>query len=238
MGGPDVHVKLRWDGKDELAAGNPPEWSFRVSCESPSLEPQTFLTRPTNGRFELLIQAPGGFNAGDQLKFDVEAMGPGKTLGTAFLADVVEPMSPRKARAKLAGGGHRRPPYELKYLDTKDWINEDLACFGQPWSGVEPGAFEPPNAKSPLTIFINKDTDLLTTYREALVARKLAESTIHQRINKYTTHVAFHLYQMYLKQKDAEEHADNSGEVPSESMMRDEVQRVANTLIKLMEVGQ
>jgi hypothetical protein len=41
VGGPDVHVKLRWDGKDELVAGNPPAWCFRVTCESPSVEPPT-----------------------------------------------------------------------------------------------------------------------------------------------------------------------------------------------------
>jgi hypothetical protein len=238
IGGPDVHVKLRWDGKDELTSGDPPEWSFRVSCESPTLEPQIFLTRPIGGRFELLIQAASGLKAGEQLKFDVEALGPGKTLSTAFLADVVEPVSPRKVSAKISGGGQRRPPYELKYLYQKDWDNEDLDCFGQPWSGAEPGSFEPPNAKSPLTIFINNDTDLLTAYRESLLSRKLAETTIHQRINKYTAHVAFHLYQMYLKQKNATAQPDGSVEMPTESMMRDESQRVANTLIKLMDVTQ
>jgi hypothetical protein len=36
IGGPDVHIKLRWDGKDELVVGNAPPWVFRVSCESPS----------------------------------------------------------------------------------------------------------------------------------------------------------------------------------------------------------
>jgi hypothetical protein len=238
IGGPDLHVKLRWDGKDELAAGNLPEWAFRVSCESPSIDPQTFLTRPTEGRFELLIQAATGLKAGEQLKFDVEALGPGKTLSTAFLADVVEPISPRKTQAKTSGGGQRRPPYELKYLYGKDWANPDLSCFGQPWSGVDAGSFEAPNAKSPLTIFINNDTDLLTTYRDSLLARKLAETTIHQRVNKYTTHVAFHLYQMYLKQKAAEKQSNVSGETPSDAMMRDEIQRVATTLIKLMEFTQ
>lgn len=234
--GPDVHVRLRWDGKDDLAAGNPPRWSFRVSCESPSVEPQTFLTRPTGGRFELLIQAATGLKAGEQLKFDVEAMGPGKTLATAFLADVVEPPSPRRVSAKTTGGAQRRPPYDLKYLYRDDWGNEDLDCFGQPWSGIEPGSFEAPSAKSPLTIFINNDTDLLTSYREALLARKLTETTIHQRINKYTAHVAFHLYQMYLTQRDAEKQSENPGESPSDAMMRAEIQRVANTLIVLMEV--
>ena len=69
------------------------------------------------------------------------------------------------------------------------------------------------------------------------MALKLSETTIHQRVNKYTAHVAFHLYQMYLKQKSGESqrHVEDS---PGEAMMRDEIQRVATTLIKLMEVTQ
>lgn len=239
IGGPDVHVKLRWDGKDELAAGNPPDWSFRIACDSPSAEPHTFLTRPVDGKLELLIQAAIGLSPGEQLKFDVEALGPGKSLSTAFLAQVVEPVSPRKTTARVLGGGQRRPPYELKYLYRKDWGNDDLTCFGQPWSASEPGSFDPPNAKSALTIFINNDTDLLTSYRDSLLAKKLTETTIHQRINKYTAHVAFHLYQMYLRQKSALTQADGSAaDTPTEALMREETQRVANTLIKLMEVTQ
>lgn len=236
LGGPDVHVKLRWDGKDELVTGAAPTWAFRVSCESPSVEPQTFLTRPTGGRFELLIQAAPGLQAGEQLKFDVEAVGPGKTVSTAFLADVVEPPTPRKMTAKLPGGGQRRPPYDLRYVERKDW-GEDT-CWGQQWSGSEPGAFEEPSAKSPLTIFINQDMDLLASYRDSLVSKKLAETTIKQRINKYTAHVAFHLYQMYEKKKQLAAQANGAADGPNEDQMRDEIQRVAKTLLRLMEVTQ
>lgn len=235
IGGADVHVKLRWDGKDELAAGASPAWVFRVSCESPSVEPQTFLTRPSQGRFELLIQAAPGLKSGEQLKFDVEAVGPGKTLSTAFLADVVEPPTARKISAKVVGGGHRRPPYDLRYVERKDWDKGN--CWGQPWTGGETGSFEAPSTKSPLTIFINQDMDLLATYRDALVAKKLAEATIKQRINKYTTHVAFHLYQMYEKKRLVEAQPDSALRAPTEDQMRDEIQRVAKTLIKLMEVA-
>ncbi len=238
IGGPDIHVRLRWDGKDELVAGNSPQWTFRVSCESPSVEPQTFLTRPVDGRFEMLIQATPGLKSGEQLKFDVEAVGPGKTLPTAFLADVVDPPSPRKVSSKVSGGGQRRPPYELKYLKREDWSNPDLNCFSQPWSGLESGSFEPPSAKSPLTIYINQDMDLLTSYRDALTAKKLAETTIQQRINKYTTHVAFHLYQLYENTKHAQRQPGGAIESPSDAMMRDEILRVAHTLIKLMDVTQ
>jgi hypothetical protein len=233
LGGPDVHVKLRWDGKDELASGSPPPWSFRVVCDSPSVEPQTFLTRPENGRFELLIQAATGLSAGEQLKFDIEAVGPGKTIATAFLADVAEPPSARRISTKLKGGAQRRPPYSLLYVKREQWNEE--TCWGNQWTGADSGSFEAPTAKSPLTIFINQDMDLLTTYRDGLIAKKNAETTIQQRINKYTAHVAFHLYQMYQKSKDPE--VQSAGEVLSDEQMNDEIQRVSHTLLKLMEVS-
>ena len=234
--GPDVHVKMRWDGKDELITGNPPQWAIKVMCDSPSVEPQTFLTKPEGGRFELLIQAAAGLRGGEQLKFDVEAVGPGKTLSTSFLADVVEPPQPRKISAKLPGGGQRRPPYDLRYVKKENWHEEN--CWGSAWTGAEPGAFEPPTKTSPLTIFINTDMDLLTTYRDSLLAKKLGETTIQQRINKYTAHVAFHLYQMYEKQKQTEKQPAGTTEAPTEDQMRDEIQRVSRTLLKLMEVTQ
>jgi hypothetical protein len=236
IGGPDIHVKLRWDGKDELVAGDPPGWTFQVSCEAPSVEPQTFLTRPTEGRFELLIQAAAGLKSGEQLKFDIEAIGPGKTIATAFLADVMDPLAPRKISARTLGGGQRRPPYVLLYVKKEHWHDE--TCWGHVWTGGDAGTFDPPSAKSPLTIFINQDMDLLVGYRDYLLAKKYAEMTIQQRINKYTTHVAFHLYQMYLKKKEVETKKDSEIERPSEEQMRDEIQRVARTLLKLMEVSQ
>jgi hypothetical protein len=233
LAGPDVHVKFRWDGKDELSNGTAPTWSFRVSCESPSVEPQTFLTKPENGRFELLIQAASGLSAGEQLKFDIEAVGPGKTLATAFLAHVVEPPSARKISMKIKGGAQRRPPYSLLYVKRDKWYEE--TCWGKQWTGADAGSFEAPTAKSPLTIFINQDMDLLTTYRDSLIAKKIAETTIQQRINKYTAHVAFHLYQMYQRWKDPE--AQAAGEALSEEQMSDEIKRVSRTLLKLMEVS-
>lgn len=236
LGGPDVHVKLRWDGEDTLVAGDPPAWIFRASCESTSVEPLIFLTRPVGGRFELLIQAATGLKAGEQLKFDVEAVGPGKTLTTAFLADVAEPPSPRKISTKLPGGAQRRPPYELVYVARKDWNGETY--WGERWNGDSAGSFEPPSAKSPLTIFINQDMDLLTTYRDSLVAKKNAETTISQRINKYTTHVSFHLYQMYRSSKQIESESASDGTPLTEDQMREEIERVSRTLLTLMEVSQ
>src|SRR5258706_16422763 len=135
---------------------------------------------------------------------------------------------------KLPGGGQRRPPYELRYVMKKDWGEEN--CWGHGWNGESAGSFDPPTAKSPLTILINQDMDLLTSYRDSLIANKNAETTIQQRINKYTAHVAFHLYQMYEKSKLMEAQQSGATDAPSESLMRDEIRRVAHTLIKLMEV--
>jgi hypothetical protein len=236
VGGADVHVKIRWDGLDELATSAAPVWTFQVSCESPSVEPPIFLTKPVDGRFELLIQAVAGLTAGEQLKFTIDASGPGKTLTTAFLADVVEPLSPRKISSKIGGGAQRKPPYALLYVKKENWAEE--SCWGTQWSGQDPGSFDPPTAKTPLTIFINTDTDLLTSYRDVLLSKKYAEATIQQRVNKYTTHVAFHLYQMYLKKKEAENDPTGEAAVPPDELMRDEIQRVAKTLVKLMEVTQ
>ena len=238
IGGADVHVKLRWDGRDELLIGNLPQWTFRVSCESPSIEPQTFLTRPVAGRFELLIQSTPGLTSGEQLKFDIEAVGPGKTLSTAFLATVAEPPSPRKVTTKQQGGGQRRPPYDLKIITRNDWSDANLNCFGQQWSGIDAGSFDPPSAKSPLTIFINQDMDMLASYLDSLLAKKLTETTIQQRKNKYITHVAFHLYQMYQNTKHTDAQPGGTIEAPSDLIMRDEIRRVAHTLLKLMEVTQ
>ena len=113
----------------------------------------------------------------------------------------------------------------------KDWGEEN--CWGHVWSGESAGSFDPPTAKSPLTILINQDMDLLTTYRDSLIANKNAETTIQQRINKYTAHVAFHLYQMYERTKQ-----DSEVENLSEEQMDAEIQRVSRTLLKLMQVSQ
>jgi uncharacterized membrane protein YebE (DUF533 family) len=80
--------------------------------------------------------------------------------------------------------------------------------------------------------------DLLNSYRDSLIARKITETTIQQRINRYTAHIAFHLYQMYQEKKKTESPNSEILEPPTDEQMRDEIQRVARTLLKLMEVSQ
>lgn len=122
------------------------------------------------------------------------------------------------------------------YVKKENWSDE--TCWGDAWTDGDAGSFEPPSAKLPLTIFINQEMELLTSYRDTLIAKKNAETTIQQRINKYTAHVAFHLYQMYLKKKEIEASSGVEIEGPTDEQMRDEIQRVARTLLKLMEVSQ
>jgi hypothetical protein len=82
--------------------------------------------------------------------------------------------------------------------------------------------------------------DLLVSYRESLLARKLDESSIKQRVNRYTAHVAFHLYQMFLKQKECQGRVktDPDVQVPSDPQFQDEIRRVSVTLLRLMAVSQ
>jgi hypothetical protein len=240
QGGPDVHVKLRWDGKDSLATGTPPAWVFRASCDTPAAVPAMSFTSPVEGRLELLVQSPVGVKVGDQLKFTVEAVGPaGKTLTTAFLGEVVVPPGPRKITARVTGGAQRRPPYELKYVHSAEW-DQETCWAATPWTKGDPGCFQPPSSNAPLTLFINQDMELLASYRDGLLAKQLAESTIQERITKYTSHVAFHLYQMHTDQKARSENqsAEPNAAGLTEDDMREEIRRVATTLIRLMEVSR
>jgi len=238
-GGPDVHIKVRWDGQDGLVVGTPPLWTFSVQCESTGTEPSYFITTPVDGRFELLVQASPGLRPGDQLRFSINAHGPeGRTLTTGVAVVVVEHPTPRRVELKYPGGAQRRPPYQLYYVTRPEWEKE--TCWDGRWTGDDPGAFEPPSERSPLSIFINQDMDLLVSYRESLLARKLEESSIKQRVNRYTAHVAFHLYQIFLKQKECQAKAkvEPTVETPTDSQLRDEIRRVAITLLKLMAVSQ
>ena len=51
IGGPDIHVKMRWDGKDSLATGSTPAWQFKAVCLSGHTVPMATFTQPGNGRF-------------------------------------------------------------------------------------------------------------------------------------------------------------------------------------------
>ena len=75
--------------------------------------------------------------------------------------------------------------------------------------------------------------ELLREYRRFLT-KKFTETEVERRINKYTSHVAFHLFQMYESVR-ANPGADTD---ETDQRCKTEIQRVSSTLIKLMEVSR
>jgi hypothetical protein len=241
LGATATHARLRWDGLDDLVAGPDPTWKFGASLMTvgPAM-PGMIFSDPRRGRFSLLITPPDTWTVGQELSFRVLAIGPdGRTLAANFDAVVVEPpeqqakeKQPRKVDADLFTGSKRRPPYDLKYIDRNGYDSE--TCWSDhEWSDIEPGCFQQPTARSPLTLIINNDLAALAEYKKYLT-KKYTESEVERRINKYTSHIAFHLYQMYESISDQKEIDYDE----AEKQARKEIQRVASTLIRLMEVSR
>lgn len=238
-GGADKHVRMRWNGKDTLLMGAPPPWRFSARCTPQTAFPAMTFTKPAGGRFELLVPVPAGLDVGERLDFSVEAVGPGgKVLKTSFSAEVVEPALPRRTKKKVSDTlSHRRPPYDLRYVEQKQW-NEAPFWNGDSWSQHDAGYFAEPTDSAALVLFINQDMQMLREYQDGLVARKLEPNTIEERVTRYTSHVAFHLYQMYLTIKHAESvvEGEPAAAQPADEQMRGAINRVATTLIGLMQV--
>lgn len=232
----DTHVRLRWDGLDSLAA----TWQFSAELlgSGSDEQPGFNFSMPRRGRFSLLVTPKPEWAIGETLRFRVSANGPsGQSLTTEFDAQVVdlpeepEKKSPRKVDAEVQSGANRRPPYALKYIDRDEY--DSVECWGgADWTDEDPGCFKDPTKTAPLTLIINKDMGALREYRKYLT-KNYTESEVERRINKYTSHVAFHLYQMYEAAGKNEEDTDNA-----DQRRREEVQRVSATLIKLMEVSR
>lgn len=239
----DAHVKLRWNGKDSLAA----TWKFGATLlNRPEQQPILNFSKPSRGRFSVLISPRPEWMVGDKLCFEVIAIGPqGERLSTEFDAEVVdlpewedaeqnkEEPSPRKVEGDIQTGATRRPPYVLKYINRDDY--ESVECWnGANWTDDDPGCFKEPTKTAPLTLIINKDMGLLRDYRKYLT-KNYTETEVERRINKYTSHIAFHLYQMYQAAGKAVADANRDG---IDQRQRPEIQRVSATLIKLMEVSR
>lgn len=233
----DTHVKLRWDGRDSLSE----TWLFSaILLDRPEQQPVFNFSRPSRGRFSLLISPIEDWSIGQKLRFQVIATGPlGQQLSAEFTAEVVdlpesedpERRSPRKIEADVQVGANRRPPYALRYISRDEY--ESVECWGGVnWTDEDPGCFKEPTKTAPLTLIINKDMGSLREYRKYLT-KNFTETEVERRINKYTSHVAFHLYQMY--QVASKVPADPDG---ADQRWREEIQRVSATLIKLMEVSR
>jgi len=241
-GGPSTHVKLRWDGQDHLTIGSPPAWSFEARCLTMATYPSIGSSKPCGGRFELVLDTPHGLLPGQVLSFEVTATGPGgQSLSAQFVGEVVEPVSTIDARkvheSAPAPGAHRRPPYQLRYVTEPQW--DTVNCWGDAhWMEDDAACFAEPTDSTPLTLLVNKDAALLKGFRQEMVQRKLVENTVKERVNRYTAHVAFHLYQMYEYQRQRRDAPsdDENGRAPTDDELRAEINRVAATLIRLMQV--
>lgn len=244
-GSADTHVRLKWDGQDHLTSGTPPAWTFQATCRTQPLPPMTF-SRPRTGRFELLIPTPADLPAGVLLDFDVEAHGPGGSrLTVSFNGEVVEPAPPpppRRLKTEIPDGAtQRRPPYRLSYITAADYAEVGLWQDDRLWTFGDAGCFHEPSASMPLTLVINEDFLLLDQLRKSMTtgARKLDPATVERRITRYTSHIAFHLYQMYThyRSRQAANERDPEAKAPSTDEMNGEINRVAATLTKMMQVA-
>ena len=240
-GGADTHVKLVWDGADYLTFEPNPPWRFAGSCSThPTLSPLTF-TKPTNGRFEVLVHIPTDILLGTKLEFEIRAEGPtGSQLGASFSAEVVPPPGPKKVTTQVSLKGERRPPYKIVYVHEKDFASP-TRWGDETWDTAHAAAFTEPKDASPLTLCINQDFGLLRRYIDGLVAKKADEGRTEEKKTKYISHVAYHLYQMYLAKEELKKKKDATSDevdvrLPEDEEMQDEINRVASTLIKLMEV--
>jgi len=241
----DTHVRLSWNGKDSLAVSPAPRWVFRAECTTLGREAiSTAFSQPRHGRFSLLIPLPANAQIGDELDFRVIAENrDGKTHGATFHAIVAErnqpeKPEPRKIAGSIPGGVSRRPPYDLKYVGRDGW--QSGTCWeSQDWTADDAAAYQEPTNRTPLILIINKDMAALQELKTYFVEKKkLTENEISSRLLKYTSHVAYHLYQMYqaAQTNTAKDAESGDGRPPSSAEQRAEINRVAMTLVKMMQV--
>jgi hypothetical protein len=81
----------------------------------------------------------------------------------------------------------------------------------------------------------------LRKYVDNLIAKKADEQRTEEKKTKYISHVAYHLYQMYLAKSEIHERIEKNPDdtdlhEPRDDDMQMEINRVASTLIRLMEV--
>jgi hypothetical protein len=239
-GAEDVHVRLRWDGKDRLLIGKDPEWklSARLLGEGRP-QPAFNFSEPVSGRFSLLISPRPEWQVNERLTFEVTAEGlRGRMLVTSFVGVVIDPppppeeAAPRSIDSEVMTGTNRRPPYDLKYICRDDY--DSTPCWNETsWTDEDPGCFKEPTDRTPLTLIINEDMEALREYKRGLT-KKNTELEVERRVTKYTSHIAYHLYQMYQASQSKKEDDIDA----ADARRREEIGRVAITLIKLMEVAR
>lgn len=239
-GGPATHVKFQWDGHDELLRGARAPWTPRLYPVGGTNDNVPFATFswPKNGRFELVLPVPQDAKPGATHSWRVELVGPeSRTLTVSFSTVIVEAPAPRQIVAEVTGGREDHENYIIKYLQRENWSSAQ--CFEHEcWTANDSGAFEEPKGERPLTLYINMDYKPLEDFVQDQTRRQMSEQTVANRKNRYTTHLGYHLYQMYLATRGHAAPSPSEEEGPpalSEEGMRHEISRVATTLLQLME---
>ena len=237
-GGALTHVRLRWDGEDELVRGVIPSWQFTATCLSLNTFPTPVFSQPHGGNFDVLLETPPGLLTGQELDFQVTATGPaGAILATPFKGKISEPPpspEPRRITAQGPVGAGRKAPYDLVYITREQWTSSDVSCWGVgDWTEDDAGCFLEPTQSKPLVLILNEDARVLKAATDKMIDRKLEPSTVKERTSRYQAHVALHLYRMYLDNRRAQREDENAVQ-PSEAQLRAEINRVATTLSDLM----
>jgi len=245
VGDADTHVRLRWDGRDDLAAGPTAAWRFEAHCLTQlTAHVSTSFSLPRKGRFSLLVGLPGDTELGTELDFEIVATSrDGSVLRATFRGVAAEPPAkpapePRLLSGTAQVGASRRPDYILKYISKDQWDQD--TCFGaESWTSDDAAAFIEPTDKAPLTLIVNTDMTALEDFRKDLSAKKLVENEVKMRNTKYTSHIAFHLYQMFKSVEAARKVSTEDGQrEPTPQDQRSEIHRVAMTLLRLMEISR
>lgn len=243
-GGATAHVRMRWDGKDELTAGAAPTWQVRARCTTLSTFPKINYTQPHSGRFELLIDTPRSLLPTQKLEFLVEAVGPsGKILSAKLVArleapEVEDPDKPGMRKRKVAEiQAVPTRPYEFKLIGEDDW--DSTPYWNKPmWDANSVGCFVPPSKGDPLILVVNKDYEPLKAACASMVKNKgYVESTIEERRTKYFTHVGVHLYAMFRFRKELEKLPEADADYSPTAMdefMESEIERTAGTVLHLL----
>ena len=245
---PSLHVKLVWDGNDSLLVGSPASWCFRGRCLSLSNFPQIGFAFGQGGRLAASTRHPERAHPRRRTRFRGRGSGPERQETHRPLQGPRRRSNARRARPRRrpAPDHHpfsrhhrpRRPPYKLIYIKEENWT--DVGCWvDSAWTGDDVGCFHEQTETTPLVLVLNEDFKLSRRYFEGLIGR-LEEATINERKKKFYSHVAFHLYQMYLSYlRQMAASAMNEGvKQPEFPDLRMEINRVGTTLIKLMEVSR
>ncbi len=245
-GGADTHVRCFWNGKDHLVNHPDSKWSFHVKCTSHEGFPQASFTSPVDGRFEALLRTPAEILIGAKLDFELTAASnDGKKLTAVFSAEAIKKpevatIDPKKHSASIPAAAQRRPPYQIKIIRKEDFNVHDSRWGDEPWNASHAGAFIAPTKTSPVTLCINEGYELLDNYLHDMVGKKADETRTTEKKTKYISHVAYHLYQMYLAASQPTQTAPET-EPPrklEETEMQSEINRVGATLIRLMAVSR